>query len=107
MERKTALSTAAALTMTSAAAVSALFLTFDQGAGAQDEPVPVVTEYQVVTAEPDPAGTAPGTTIHEIEYVLPADTGSAMAAPHDYEDDDHDDYEEDDHDEHEEDDDDD
>ncbi len=53
MNKKTALSAAGALAMTSAAGVTALFLTIGQGASAAPTPaVPatpeVVTEYQVV-----------------------------------------------------------
>lgn len=118
MDRKTALSTAGALTMTASAAVAALFMTVgttsaDPGAEAPD----VVTEYQVVAVDDIGLDAAGGTTVREIEYVqaAPAVTDFAMDASdqyedHDeYEDDDryeYDEYDDDEHDEHEDDDDD-
>lgn len=75
MERSTALSAAGALTLTAAAAVSALFLTVDRGAADASEPTTpavaeseVVTQYEVVTVD--------GT---ESQIVEPASTESAMA----------------------------
>jgi len=117
MDKKTALSAAGALAMTSAAAVSALFLTIGQGATASPEPttpvVPdVVTEYQVVQVEPDPdvvstASTAVATsvprTIYEIEYVQEAPVAAAIYAD-DHEESEYDDEYEDEDDEHEDDD---
>ena len=89
MDPKTALGVAGALTLTSAAAVSALFLTIGNGGvTATDDPAPkVVTEFVVadtagnITAVPNEA------TSYEVEYVEgPAPTGAS------YEDeDDHDD----------------
>lgn len=74
MERSTALSAAGALTVTAAAAVSALFLTVDRGAADASEPTTpavaeseVVTQYEVVTVD--------GT---ESQIVEPASTESAM-----------------------------
>lgn len=53
MDKKIALSAAGALAMTATAAVSALFLTFGQGATAAPATAPadIVTEYQVVTVD--------------------------------------------------------
>ena len=85
MERTTALSTAGAVTLTAAAAVSALFLTMDRGAGAAAEATDpavmeseVVTEYEVVQLQPDapvavavdePSAADVGEIVYEVEYV--------------------------------------
>ena len=85
MERTTALSTAGAFTLTAAAAVSALFLTMDRGAGAAAEATDpavmepeVVTEYEVVQLQPDapvavavdePSAADVGEIVYEVEYV--------------------------------------
>ncbi len=103
MIRKTALSTAGALAMTSAAAVSALFLTIGQGAEnttSDTSSAPIVrTEYEIVqlepvAAEPDPTPMATTTatprqlTVYEIDYVQAEPTRASTAAAGEYRDDD-------------------
>ena len=111
MERTTALSTAGAFTLTAAAAVSALFLTMDRGAGAAAEATDpavmepeVVTEYEVVQLQPDapvavaadePSVADVGEIVYEVEYVQ-AD-GAALSADEyeeEYEDEEEYEYEE-------------
>lgn len=75
MDRKTALSAASALAMTTAAGVLALTATVGQSASSSPGPTPteIVTEYQVVQVSPDQTITtttvAPtARTVYEIEY---------------------------------------
>jgi hypothetical protein len=93
MDPKTALGVAGALTLTSAAAVSALFLTIGNGgATATDDPAPeVVTEFVVADTAGNITAVPTEATIYEVEYVEgPAPTGAS------YEDEDsHDEYEDD------------
>ena len=91
MNCKTALGTAGALTLTSAAAVSALFLTIGNGGAATAEtPTPeVVTEYVIADS---PAATPTASTIYEIEYV---EGPSPTVATYDDEYDEYDEYEDD------------
>ena len=105
MNRKTALGTAGALTLTSAAAVSALFLTIGNGETATAETTTpgVVTEYVIADS---PAASPTASTIYEIEYIEgPSPTPTVDTYDDEYADDDEDDDEDDDDDEYEDDDD--
>lgn len=94
MDRKTALGVAGALTLTSAAAVSALFLTIGNGgATATDDPAPeVVTEFVVADTAGNITAVPTEATIYEVEYVEgPAPTGASYEDDHhEYEDEDED-----------------
>lgn len=104
MDRKTALGTAGALTLTSAAAVSALFLTIGNGGTATAETTTpgVVTEYVIADS---PAASPTASTIYEIEYIEgPSPTPTVDTYDDEYADE-YDEYEDDDDDEYEDDDD--
>ncbi len=93
MNRKTALRTAGALTLTSAAAVSALYLTIGNGGTATAETTTpeVVTEYVIADL---PTATPTASTIYEIEYIEgPSPTPTVDTYDDDYADDEYEDDE--------------
>ena len=96
MDRKTALGTAGALTLTSAAAVSALFLTIgNSGTATAETTTPgVVTEYVIADS---PGATPTASTIYEIRVRIegPTPTPAVRRVTMAYDDDD-DEYDDDD-----------